>query len=46
MFVSIPAEKFRMDISSTELRKKQGGVDKRKRENAKEDVEQSSKWKK
>ncbi|KAL9682401.1 hypothetical protein QQ045_014198 [Rhodiola kirilowii] len=24
MFISIPAEKFRMDISSTELRKKQG----------------------
>ena len=43
MFVSIPEEKFRMDISSTELRKKQGSVDKRKRENAKEDVEQSSK---
>lgn len=44
MFVSIPAEKFRMDISSTELRKKQGGVDnKRKREIAKEEVEHSSK---
>ncbi|ESQ39960.1 hypothetical protein EUTSA_v10000909mg [Eutrema salsugineum] len=32
MFISIPEEKFRMDISSTELRKNQGGVDKRKRE--------------
>ncbi|XP_019102121.1 PREDICTED: uncharacterized protein LOC104789884 isoform X3 [Camelina sativa] len=26
MFISIPAEKFRMDISSTEIRKNQGGV--------------------
>ncbi|VVB08011.1 unnamed protein product [Arabis nemorensis] len=32
MFISIPAEKFRMDISSSEIRKKQGSVDKRKRE--------------
>ncbi|KAL1208270.1 hypothetical protein V5N11_034983 [Cardamine amara subsp. amara] len=26
MFISIPAEKFRMDISSTEIRKNKGGV--------------------
>ncbi|OAP10945.1 hypothetical protein AXX17_AT2G00190 [Arabidopsis thaliana] len=25
MFISIPADIFRMDISSTEIRKKQGG---------------------
>lgn len=28
MFISIPEDKFRVNISSTELRKKQGDVDK------------------
>ncbi|KFK33343.1 hypothetical protein AALP_AA5G001700 [Arabis alpina] len=41
MFISIPAEKFRMDISSSEIRKKQESVDKRKREEE-EEVEHKS----